>query len=349
MKTKWLLNCLLWSIVTILSAQELTTTITLTNIPDRVNTKLSNQIVSNINLLFKSIDESLESGKAPRFPSTVLTKDGMVELVNLWNNSPFYTSQAIVKAKWVNLPQASDEKGIMEVRDIPIEFQNETGIPQTLNVTFNAKGLITAVDLGLDPVAFRNIMGKAIKGSEDEVRRQIVNKFLEQVRTAYNRKDISYLTQVYSDSALIITGRVLTPPKVSVNRDEQGIHLNMKQRESVEYVRQTKQQYLDRLRALFSRNQYINVDFENVEIRSHFSKKDVYCVSLDQCWTSQSAKISSNSKYHDEGYLFLMIDFRNQDKPEITIRCWQAKEQIDNRNENKIEEHNIGRILGDIF
>jgi hypothetical protein len=44
----------------------------------------------------------------------------------------------------------------------------------------------------------------------------------------------------------------------------------------------------------------------------------VYGVTLKQDWKS--------SKYADKGYVFLLIDYRNEQEPVITVRTWQPEE-----------------------
>ena len=48
---------------------------------------------------------------------------------------------------------------------------------------------------------------------------------------------------------------------------------------------------------------------------NHPKYPQVYGVNLKQSWTS--------SNYSDQGYLFLMIDFRDEKKPVIHVRSWQ--------------------------
>jgi hypothetical protein len=44
----------------------------------------------------------------------------------------------------------------------------------------------------------------------------------------------------------------------------------------------------------------------------------VYGVTLKQDWKS--------SMYSDKGYVFLLIDYRNEQEPIITVRTWQPQE-----------------------
>ena len=47
----------------------------------------------------------------------------------------------------------------------------------------------------------------------------------------------------------------------------------------------------------------------------HPVNPNFYGVTLLQGWTS--------GKYHDDGYLFLLWDFTNEDAPQIHVRTWQ--------------------------
>jgi hypothetical protein len=83
----------------------------------------------------------------------------------------------------------------------------------------------------------------------------------------------------------------------------------------VVYIKQTKQEYLKNLANVFKSSKYVNVKFEDIEVVQHPKYDDIYGVTLKQYWHTD--------RYHDEGYLFLMIDFRDADKPLIQVRTWQ--------------------------
>lgn len=150
----------------------------------------------------------------------------------------------------------------------------------------------------------------AEKESElDYARRQIIVDFIENFRTAYNRKDNAMLNSVFSDKALIITGRVV---KEKPNSDMTRMTLN---NNKVVYIKQTKQEYLTKLAQVFKTVKYINVKFSDIEITEHPKFDNIYGVTLRQLWRT--------NRYQDEGFLFLMIDFRDSDNPLIQVRTWQ--------------------------
>ena len=66
---------------------------------------------------------------------------------------------------------------------------------------------------------------------------------------------------------------------------------------------------------VFKANKQIRVTFDEIEVVRHPVNKDFYGVTLHQGYTSD--------RYHDDGYLFLLWDFRDEDHPQIHVRTWQ--------------------------
>jgi len=76
-----------------------------------------------------------------------------------------------------------------------------------------------------------------------------------------------------------------------------------------------KTQYLKNLKTAFANSQYINVKFSEIEVTQPYYEKDYYyCVTLQQEWNS--------ANYSDKGWLFLIIDTRNDEKPFIFLSAW---------------------------
>jgi hypothetical protein len=74
------------------------------------------------------------------------------------------------------------------------------------------------------------------------------------------------------------------------------------------------------LQRVFSNNKKINVSFDEIEVKMHPTNPNWYGVMLKQGWTSDL--------YHDEGYVFLLWDFSNENEPTIHIRTWQPEKSI---------------------
>ena len=87
----------------------------------------------------------------------------------------------------------------------------------------------------------------------------------------------------------------------------------------ITYNKYTKNQYLDNLKRCFNnpRNKYINVKFANNDVQTlkSFDDHKVFGIQIKQLYNSAT--------YADEGYLFLMVDMTDPDKPQIKVRTWQ--------------------------
>ena len=150
----------------------------------------------------------------------------------------------------------------------------------------------------------------------DANRRHTILNYCEHFRTAYTTKDIDFLRQVFSDKALIIVGNVVKP----LAND------NKCQAETrVTYAIHSKQDYISRLSKVFAANQKIDVKFSGFRIMRHPTMDGIYGVTLRQQYKSD--------RYSDDGYLFLLWDFRDKSMPLIHVRTWQPISSINGNNE----------------
>ena len=143
-------------------------------------------------------------------------------------------------------------------------------------------------------------------------RRMILN-YVEHLRTSYTTKDIDFLEQLFSENALIIVGTV-----VRTSPEAESGYLPAEQ---VVYNVKSKRQYLERLKQVFRANRSIRVEFSGFHIMRHPTQPGIYGVSLRQRYESDL--------YSDDGYLFLLWDFRDETAPKIHVRTWQPCQQED--------------------
>ena len=172
---------------------------------------------------------------------------------------------------------------------------------------FNEAGQVTDFHLALSADLYIKVM-RTTDAVNDFVQRQLILEYVERFRNAYNLKDMNFLEQVYSDDALIITGKVITTVKSEITAS--GLS-----NKKVVYSRQSKREYLDKLARIFRTNKRINVLFDDIKVMKHPAKPNFYGVTLKQGYESD--------RYRDEGYLFLLWDFTNPDAPQIHVRTWQ--------------------------
>lgn len=164
--------------------------------------------------------------------------------------------------------------------------------------------------------ASKVISGKLEEKDADN-RRMILN-YCEHLRTSYTTKDIDFLRQVFSDQALIIVGHVV---KTADNNSAAGIEGD----EKVTFSLKTKKEYLERLEMVFAANKKIDVKFTDFRIMRHPTMEGIYGVSMEQEYTSD--------RYSDDGYLFILWDFRNESMPLIHVRTWQPAASVNDEKE----------------
>ena len=90
--------------------------------------------------------------------------------------------------------------------------------------------------------------------------------------------------------------------------------------QKVNYTVQSKEQYINKLTRIFKNNRRINVEFDHISVVMHGAKKNIYGVTLHQKWQTSS--------YSDEGWLFLLWDFNDPEKPQIHVRTWQPDQVV---------------------
>lgn len=191
----------------------------------------------------------------------------------------------------------------------------------TQEMTTNQKKVLSQVDLKkmAKDNPFYKEASKIIQGKLNETdanRRHTILNYCEHFRTAYTTKDIDFLRQVFSDKALIIVGNVVKP----LAND------NKCQAETrVTYAIHSKQDYISRLSKVFAANQKIDVKFSGFRIMRHPTMDGIYGVTLRQQYKSD--------RYSDDGYLFLLWDFRDKSMPLIHVRTWQPISSINGNNE----------------
>lgn len=205
--------------------------------------------------------------------------------------------------------------GQYEVRGIKVKVdmgETKGDDVQELVFLFNFRLFIENIQFAMEEHHYTRLLQEG-KKLDDMVFRQQVLSFIEDFRTAHNRKDITYLENAYSDDALIIVGRVL-------EKDEgmgDFLEASTLGAKKIEFIKLSKKQYVDRLRSVFQNNSFVRVIFDEVEIIRHSKYSEIYGVKLRQRWNS--------SNYSDEGYLFVMIDFNDPKKPVIHVRSWQPE------------------------
>ena len=236
----------------------------------------------------------------------LFTKDGRKCLDEMWASSAMMCPVSQITEKGISM-----QNGTVQVRNIPITLlaADDDNCEQELVVCFNQQGQIDNLMIALEEHRYLDVINAQIS-VKDFHHRQAIIDFVENFRTAYNRKDIDYINNVFSDNALIITGKV-----VKIDKKKQDLTAQSLNNEQIQYQKSTKEEYITNLKKCFKNNSYINLIFDDIEVMRHPKRDDIFGVTLKQHWNS--------SNYSDVGYLFLMINFEDEMNPSIQVRTWQ--------------------------
>ena len=253
-------------------------------------------------LAFKTAAD--EQKKTVKLDKNNLTADAIEGVKEIWKSSAMSCPPMNIMSRCLKTSTG------YQVRGIPVDMleADDKEARQELTLDFQPDGKISNVAIAISMHRYDQIMQEN-QSEIDYARRQIIVNFVENFRTAYNRKDMDMLNSVFSDKALIITGKVVKE-KPNTDIDRMTLANN-----KVVYIKQSKQEYLRNLSNVFKITKYINVKFDEIEVVQHPKYDDIYGVTLKQYWHT--------NRYSDEGYLFLLIDFRDSDNPQIQVRTWQ--------------------------
>lgn len=268
------------------------------------NPTVKYRIENGIARILNEVNAAQRAGRSLNFSAMgQLNVRVQQSMAMLWENTPFVCTDEEVIEHCITTGSG------YQVRNIPLMMKptgerlfNEDDYQEAV-ISFDRQGNVESFYLCISMNLYMNVIKSNIELT-DLRRRQMILDYVEQFRTSYNQKDINFLNQVFSEDALIITGRVIT------QKQPEGFIT-----QKIRYNKQNKQQYLNNLRKVFKTTKYIHVSFDDIEVMRHPTNPNFYGVTLHQGWTSNT--------YHDEGYIFLLWDFRNENAPEIHVRTWQ--------------------------
>lgn len=260
--------------------------------------------------------------------SGLVNNDAEFSIEMLWENVHFRPEDQYVEEVLLNTNDG------YQIRNIPLILRPQDSDPtdeyKEAVINFDHRGNVQSLYFSIDNIAYKQIMEEGIQ-LNDLARRLEILDYVERFRTSYNQKDLTFLNQVFSDDALIITGKVITPQK---RMSDAAFTLSAP---SVKYTNQSKKDYLNNLSRIFRNNRYLNVNFEDVVVTQHPQNKNFYGVKVVQQWNS--------SNYSDEGYVFMVWDFTDSNAPVIHVRTWQPM-WLDKGKTVRLQESEVFK-LGD--
>ena len=240
--------------------------------------------------------------------------DGAKRVLNeMWENKSFYCPEQRIFEILISRSDGRDE-----LRNIPIIYDKKSAniLDDEVIMIFDKSNTIVDFRIALEKEKYIKTFEQA-QTLQDKQLLEIVMDFVENYRTAYNRKDINYIDKVFSDNALIIVGSVLE--QRAALPDNMGLS-KLSSNKDVSYSRLNKSQYIRNLRSCFIKNKFVRVEFADFKVQRHPVKDFVFGVQMHQKWRS--------STYNDDGYLFLIVDLRDIEEPLIWVRTWQPEKDV---------------------
>ncbi len=294
------------------------------------NSQLKAKIEHAVSVVMTEINQAQENNRSKLSLSDgYVSREGRADLNKLWENEHFRCVEEEIVERLLTTRTG------YQVRNIPLIVNAasegaELGYQEAV-INFDKQGIITSFYYTINPELYSKLRMKQMSDKRYEVTdirdRMMILDYVEHFRTSYNQKDLKFLRQVFSDDALIITGKVVKVKKSEV----------VPSGNKIIYSTQTKQQYLDNLSKAFKAASYIKVNFDDVVIVEHPTIKGIYGVTVHQKWNT--------NRYSDEGYVFMVWDFRNPDTPQIHVRTWQP-DYLDKERGQRLNPNDVF-TLGD--
>ncbi len=286
------------------------------------NESLKNTVERNISALLTNINSASRRKANKISMSGVRIMPQALEALNeLWEFMPFNCEDR------ENVERCIQTVTGYQVRGIPVTVTDKSGIDgdpeREITVAFNSSGEITGVYFALEQHNITNIMKNGVEVKDTRQREEILN-FVERYRSYYDQKDLKSIEDIFSDDAIIITGKEVK------RKSPEGFMVTV-----AEYKEQNKQQYIEHLRAIFKRKSFIKVVFKGIEVVRHPLRDDIYMVTLHQNWRTPG--------YEDNGYVVLLWQFpENGGDPRIMVRTWQSDKIVRTKDDVfQIEDFNI--------
>lgn len=271
---------------------------------------IKTSIEKNTAALLTAINMAESSGQDLNFNGISITDYAANSLAMFWGNVHFRVLDDDI-VEHCNTNRGKNGIRSYDIRNIAVEMKPfddsyREDVNQEITIEFDPRGTITNIDVSKGLQQYSKILKNSFSVEDLDERLRIV-KFVQQFKMAYNKKDINFLENIFSDEALIITGH-----RVIRNSKEHSTPSGF------EYTIQNKTQYLNGLRRVFKNNAYVNVEFdeESMNITRNGAKPYLYGVTVTQRYNS--------SNYSDVGKLTMIWNFKDPENPQINVRVWQA-------------------------
>ena len=305
--SKWLLCVAVFALLVSCSSSRYAVKLTVT---DLNNASVAQKINANTSALLTELNKAFFNNRTPSFNKfDGLNKNAKNTILSIWKITPFRCIETEI------IERSLKTSSGWQIRNIPLILKDmsEENSYKEIAINFDNSGTIEDIYFTIDLRDYKEIMMNEGNDVTDLRSRRYILDFVENFRTAFNRKDIDFISKIYSDDALIITGKMIKQTKSSENESKDYSF----SRDNIAYQVSTNKEYINKLYSFFKSNFIINVKFEDIEVVRHPEHPDIYGIRLKQCWNT--------ANFSNTGYLFLLMDFKDIEHPLIHMRIWQPE------------------------
>ena len=274
------------------------------------NSNVKTTMERQISFLLTAINRAETNNEEVDFSGIAINSDASDGIKMMWKNYHIRTRDNYIREKCLRMKTSRGVLTGYQVRDIaitlvPVIDDFDEDLSQEIYIDFDLTGRIVDFNLALELNQWKQIMADS-DTLEDFYKRAQIEKWVFYFRDAYHNKDIEFMENVFSDYALIITGK----------------KIKKAEKVSFEYNVMDKEEYLDNLLEKFQRYKYINVQFNDIKIERHRANPNIYSVTLVQDYNAVAYNRTQN--YADKGWLVIIWDFEDELNPKILVRTWQG-------------------------
>ena len=271
----------------------------------------------NISFVKKPIKEREEPKKKNDFGALLeaFTKQEGNLSENLFSENGIKVYQSLMKygnAKLIKdenlVLYEHDGKSFIRGFEYLFSFAGNKKFVETLTLEINEDGKVDNINFGLSETALKSIDDRPW---DDSFKYTIIH-FLESYKTAYALKRLDYIKSIFADDAVIITGYLVEVEPVSDLYTTNKI---------VKYNKYSKEEFIEKLNYSFSSKEFINLKFEESNVLQSGINEKQFGIQIKQNYFS--------SNYGDQGYLFLLVEFDETNRPTIHVRTWQPEQNED--------------------
>ncbi len=289
-----------------------------TKLPASAKRAMENNAVNLLTMLTEAQEKGI---RTLNFSGIPISQEAKKTIQQLWDVQPLKIrlpegkNQALIKENLLNIPGVrSYQIRNIPVRLFPIESPNKNKDSE-VSIVFSPNGRIEDFNISIEKQQYDKLLENTYT-VQDKENRMMLAYWMDQLKMAYESKNMPYLKSLFDEDAIVITG-VRTSKKAPSD-------IKFSSTETFDYYVKNKEQYLTSLQKVFGNNREIKVNFvdqkygsNNTYVTTNSNGDTIpryYMVWCTQEWNA--------TRHSDVGKLFVLWDFKNPDEPTILVRAW---------------------------